>query len=1326
MDPREIGCFLQGRFRSDAPRSLRPCHSIRCVARHPRRLFVSMSILFALWVHSSAVDAVLSRTVPKVGEVLTVQGDDNTIRLIESPQKRWIIEPEQALATGDHLHTGPFGRLALIFDDRTQVRVHRDTDLEIRYAAPSPAGATSSLRLNLGAIWARLTGRVGQPGVRIEMPAATAAIRGTDWYAAVDAKKVTTLVVLTGVVRLYNKQGDILVDAGETATAEPGKAPFKRKTIRLADQPFIYLDLSMEWIDLLRIGAIASPGAGDDDPIAQAARLYDAGRFEETAQILARENAAERGAGKAPKSGARLLAGLLALRRHRFSEADELLTAAAATGPGSRRQVAELGRFGIAVETEHLVEAEHILSRLERGRAPIVEVGLARAWFEMLAGDYPAAGRRLESLGVLYPREARVWVLKAQLYTLEGDTEGVTAATDHALTLAPDYYLAWYWRGVELFKLNPNGEAALAAYDHVLELRSSYGPAWNDRAVLLTELGRDRKAKEAADRAVAIDPYRALFHATQGSIWSVAARRQEADAAFEQALSLEANQSDALRGEGVLRLEEGDNAAAIDLLRKAEVVDPENNDGTILLGVAEYQVGAVADARKILNNAARTDPNDPVPPLMLSVIAQDHALADAAILHAREAEARVERTGPIYVEGLASAQSGILNVGSAYANLGLDAWGGYLGQRSYSPYSANSQFFLANSYPSARAHDSLNLQGLLLDPTAASYNLRYTQFIREPSNELALGARGSTTDGGDGWGLDAKLQGFARLPTPLAYRFWAGHAEDDGFRPNSSVDTQRLGGAIGGWLDGANYFFARAQYHRDEAGLPGTIAVSDPDDQERNEIFAADLGLQHRIDAKNRILGRVQWRFLNQRLTNPTAANLGLSDLDFSLIEAFGLTNTHLLYSLGLYDASSSSINSVPGRVTLILGPAGEFSQDIWGVELPKLMDTIPSSLDLKPVASVEIESHLGTLQLRHLFEAGDWDLTYGVEAGLLEEHDATNLRVLSPSASGYITDARIEDSTELNFLYGSSELVEVSVKPRQYAGLAYVDGTWQADPDLSIQIGAYLRYLDDDTNHEGSQLDPHLGLAWQPADGHWLRAAAQRELILPIPDTLAPVTLVGLVPTDDYARLPEYIPGGVSHYSNGGSIEDYLLRWDAEWSPHLFTFAQGEQQDIDDYFQVIPWSGDWAGLIKSTIQLDSVRIRQLQVGTNLWLTGGIGVHARYTHNWSRILGSVADAGNRVPLVPDNSLDFGVTYVHPSQVRAIVRTRYLGKRWADTANVIRLDNTWLTDLSVNWQPKQRHWSLTAAVTDLFDSGPEVAAGIPAPGRTFLLSAEYRL
>jgi tetratricopeptide (TPR) repeat protein len=1138
----------------------------------------------------------------------------------------------------------------------------------------------------------------------------------------VDEGQVTSLSVFTGKVRLFNETGDILVSAGESATVEPGKAPIKRKTIHLPKTPFMYLDLSMEWIEFLKIGDDSLPQVTAEDSVERAGRMYDAGRFEEAVRSLLQVSNTNLGDTEV-KAFIRLISGLLALRAHRFVEAESHLLAANA-GTSRVQQLSQLGRFSIAIETDQLSQAETILSTLEQRSNPIIEVGLARAWFEMLVGNYTAATHQLKNLKMLYPNEVRVWILYAQLHTLQGDIKAVAVSTEEALDLAPEYYLAWYWRALEGYKLIPDEEVALTAYARALELRPSYSAAWNDLAVLLNELGRNRQAQKAAEQAVSSDPNRASFHANHGAILGVAARRKEAELAFNRAFSLEPNEPGALRGMGVMQLEQGDTNTAIELLRKAEVVDPESNDSSVLLGIAEYQQGAVSDAWRTLQNASRTDPNDPVPSLALSVIAQDHAHADEAIRYARQSAESIVRTDTLITEGLASAQSGVLNVGSAYANLGMDVWGGYYGQRAYSPYSANSQFFLSNTYPSARAHDSLNLQGLLLDPTSVSNNLRYTQFIREPGNEVAFSTDASTTDGGDGWGLKTQLHGFTRLPTPLAYRFWGSQAEDDGFRSNSYQDTKSAGIAVGGWIDDANFFLARTQYTKDNAGLPGSIEVPDPDDQKNSEFFAAGLGFQHRIHAKNRVLGRLQWRSLNQRLSNPTARNLGLSDLDYSLISNFGLNTTRWMYSMGLYDATNSSINSVPERITLILGPAGEYSQDIWGVELPQLTDEIPSDIDLKPISVSKSDDHQWALQLRHLFETDDWDLTYGFETGRHKYTISNDFRDLNQTASGYITDARLEDAAEFDFIYGSPEFSYYSNNGGKTAGFAYIDGTWLTSPDLRIQLGAYLRYLDDDNESDRYRIDPRIGLAWQAADGHWLRTGAQRNLILVMPDTLAPVTLVGLVPTDDYALLPRYIPAGVSHYSTGSTVDDILLRWDAEWSSHLFTYAQFEHQEIDDYFQVIPWKSDWF-LNQSTLHLNSVRIRQLLMGLNIWITGGIGIHAQYMHNWSCNLDSGEEDGKRVPLVPDNTLDFKVTHVHPRHIRIQVSVRYLGERWADKANHTRLDDTWLTDLSVNWQPKQRHWSLTASVIDLFDREPDVAAGVPAPGRAYLLSAAYR-
>jgi hypothetical protein len=119
------------------------------------------------------------------------------------------------------------GTLAILFRDDTQIRVHRNTFLEIRYIDPKPGLGGSKLQLALGAVWSRIRRSAGFGGVTFETPAATAAIRGTDWYLQVTEDKTTTLIVLDGNVRFFNEFGSLQVNAGEVATAVIGQAPTK-------------------------------------------------------------------------------------------------------------------------------------------------------------------------------------------------------------------------------------------------------------------------------------------------------------------------------------------------------------------------------------------------------------------------------------------------------------------------------------------------------------------------------------------------------------------------------------------------------------------------------------------------------------------------------------------------------------------------------------------------------------------------------------------------------------------------------------------------------------------------------------------------------------------------------------------------------------------------------------------------------------------------------------------------------------------------------------------------------------------------------------------
>jgi hypothetical protein len=181
-------------------------------------LFRVATLLLVLAPLAASLAAVPRAGIP-TGKVVSASGDE-TIQFISESNWR-NVEIEQDLLTGDKLRTGPNGALALRFVDQTLIRVHRNSELVVK----NMGGGTRPSDLSLGQIWARAL--EGGDGVEVTTPSATAAIKGTDWSMSVGPDGKTTLVVVAGVVNLYNEFGAIDVAAGEAAIAEIGRAPNK-------------------------------------------------------------------------------------------------------------------------------------------------------------------------------------------------------------------------------------------------------------------------------------------------------------------------------------------------------------------------------------------------------------------------------------------------------------------------------------------------------------------------------------------------------------------------------------------------------------------------------------------------------------------------------------------------------------------------------------------------------------------------------------------------------------------------------------------------------------------------------------------------------------------------------------------------------------------------------------------------------------------------------------------------------------------------------------------------------------------------------------------
>ena len=182
---------------------------------------------------ASAAAEIYPRVASADGSVISRKSGEE-IQFIDVPAWR-SVSVNQDLLAGDTLRTNAVGSLAIRFADDTLVRMGRNTTLLVRKISSS---ADSEMELQSGSIWAR-TGRGGS-GLSVNTPAASAAIRGTDWTLRVSGAR-TTLTVLEGKVELFNPQGTVTVSHGEGATATIGQAPRKYILVDLKEREQILL-----------------------------------------------------------------------------------------------------------------------------------------------------------------------------------------------------------------------------------------------------------------------------------------------------------------------------------------------------------------------------------------------------------------------------------------------------------------------------------------------------------------------------------------------------------------------------------------------------------------------------------------------------------------------------------------------------------------------------------------------------------------------------------------------------------------------------------------------------------------------------------------------------------------------------------------------------------------------------------------------------------------------------------------------------------------------------------------------------------------------------
>lgn len=1219
---------------------------------------LSFAILFSVFLLASAEPVraqLLPRDFPAAGSVIARKSGEE-VQFIDISGWRFV-DLDQDLLGGDVLRTNANGHLAILFADRTQIRMARNTTLVVK----SIGGDGAEFGLEQGTIWARA--ERGGTDVTVETPAAAAAVRGTDWTLSVEPDGRTSLIVLEGVVDLSNEFGAVSVAAGEAAVASIGSAPTKIVIVDPKDreQMLFYLSLRSSFTSLPaspltarqardeqgRLDAIPPERRSAED-WTDAAELALTSEGHQAAAALA---ARARAASPSPAQAARLnlVEALIAGANQDYVRAAELFARAERGLSGERRAVAAYGGyFARSLADPSRVEAAPAMA--DAGPAAVFAEALTAGFLR----DIPAAIAVVAAGEAVFPESAALPALRARLAMLIDDREQALAAIERAITIDPQDPDALQARAAYRSGFLSDLEGALADLTAAAELRPGSSSIWNDLGLVQIARGADREAEAALRRAIAVEPNDPVARANLAILLLDQGRLREAKVLIDEALALDPSFEIGLVARGRYYLQTGERDKALQDLLAGTTANPGYAQGLLLLGAAHYESGSREAGAQALENADRLDPNDPVIALARTAVAIDDYDVETALDSAQEAMRRARARGGDFAPVGANRDAGS-TLNDAFRLAGLDAWGRYYGDVVFDPFSpagfvdqaiagSADPFANAVSYGATTIDAGINqsgfsslLQGLALDPTMIAGQSRSAALVERPFVEGSL-AGGFTVEGGADprWTGAAEIQSYAVTPVPWSLNARLNRTEAESVRPAGPGDFTMLNTIVGG----NGYLTAEptpndhlVTYFNGGEGSEELGVIIDPADLPAG-VFDADFS--DRRD--NRTLqGGVIWNH-SFGFRNSVSTGLFLSDVEES-------SRRERLFDLG---------------------------------------ELTGSTLD------IETRQRAAIGAVSHSIGTGDTVWRYGIEGGMVGLETAQTTTVFLPVVGG------VSDTIE-----GQDDVV---------LARTYVDVVHDLTPMLKIEAAAFGTLIEGSAI-DVARLEPRLGVAWTPLEGHWLRAGFLRETAFSDFTTLSPVGLLGL--QSNQAPL-EF----------GGYADTFAARWDAEWTDRFFTSLDFQHQDFHDLSIGIPATLE-------TIDIERGRIDRIALSANARLGYGFGAAATVAYADSENRDPLSPGfGQALPYVPELSARLGLTYVHPSNLKVTLAQSYIGPRLGNEAGT-ELGGYWTTDAFLTFEPFDKRFALELAAYNLFDQRFDIAADEPGTtltpgwGRAFVGSLKIR-
>ncbi len=719
---------------------------------------MKIKIFFCLWTLTLLAGSARAETA---GKVISLQGRAEVKKTGAVP---WVPAiNQQALEGGDTIRTLALSRAVVLLADETQMKLNANTTLELRSVRQTSTlltrvaqsnlaqGSQTLLGLTGGQAWLR--SKLKPADVRINTPAVTAAIRGTEFDIKVAADGESVLTMLDGVVEFRNDQGSITVSSGEQARCRIGQAPTKSVILRPrdavqwvlyypgaispADYPF--LNQNPEQLKATLAAAIAGRTAapGDVDNLLRLARAqHDLGNKNEAEETLKSLIAAD------PQNLDALTdLAWIYLENRRTKEALEMLRSIAAKS--------DRAATALAMAQYQAGDAESFFNTIHSiDPAKSTQAATQRAFSELLYGNGEEAQKILQTIPAGDPNYSLGQGLLSNVLLAQNEKSEALNAAQRAVQSrpqSPSAYLNLSLCQQSFFQI---GEALQSARK-ALELDPGFVTAQVQVAKLLFSMGESGQAEKVTREGLARNGEEAALNSLLGFVLLAQAKTDEARIYFDKSIAQDGTRGEPHLGLGIASMRKGRTAEATQSMLIASTLEPQLAIYQSYLGKAFYDLRRFDMAFEALGIATSLDPKDPTPHLYAGIFLNDLSRPGNAV---RELTRSIElnnnravyRSRFLLDEDLATRN---VNLATAYNRLYLSEWGNYEALKSQlaDPVNSSTHIFLGQTFLNLRgrtqaAGSELLLARLLLPVNANSFNSfnDYTTLFEMPRLDWSL------------------------------------------------------------------------------------------------------------------------------------------------------------------------------------------------------------------------------------------------------------------------------------------------------------------------------------------------------------------------------------------------------------------------------------------------------------------------------------------------------------------------------------------------------------------------------------------------------------